>query len=158
MSWTLNLSHLNRKIFSSVYEPSEDSFLMLDTLEQEPNRNPLFVCEIGSGSGIISAWLAKTFTNSFLLSTDLNPIACQITQQTIDANVDKSQQLSQIVRTSYLDGIRGQFDLIVFNPPYVPTLTTLQQRIPLDLAWDGGDERGRLVIDGFLQRLPVSSN
>lgn len=133
---------------------------MLEVLEQELDEQKIdpnlsLVCEIGSGSGIIAAWLARALVNSLLIATDVNGFACRSTKQTIEANGNGVGLIAEIVQASYVDGIRGPFDLIVFNPPYVPTLAGLR-RTPLDLAWDGGDERGRLVIDGFVARLPVS--
>jgi release factor glutamine methyltransferase len=46
------------------------------------------------------------------------------------------------------DGIEGRFDLIAFNPPYLPT----EPWEPKDMAsraWDGGVD-GRRVLDHFI--------
>ena len=46
--------------FENIYEPAEDSFLLLDALEQDlvyisQTLKPTICVEIGSGSGIISS-------------------------------------------------------------------------------------------------------
>ncbi|EPY28390.1 hypothetical protein STCU_05155 [Strigomonas culicis] len=51
------------------------------------------------------------------------------------------------------------FDLILFNPPYVPTSQAelddaLQRRDIITAAWCGGP-RGRVVLDRFLAALPL---
>ena len=49
--------------FENVYEPAEDSFILLDALEIEIKKiqdlKPTFALEIGPGSGIISAAIAN---------------------------------------------------------------------------------------------------
>ena len=170
---TPNLSHLTKNDFLHVYEPSEDSFLMMDSLEDEiewicSNRDIIYVCEVGSGSGCISAFLISllktNLNNSFLhIATDINFKACLATQKTIASNCNKSlncNDTSEILCTSFTSGIRMKFDLIIFNPPYVPTSNAIctQNRTCLDAAWDGKDERGRKVIDDFLAQLNVSKN
>ena len=85
---TPDFSHLYKSSsaneYSSVYEPSNDSFLFLDALEQEMttiiNSKPRITLEIGSGSGIITSFLSKELKNRnyhiFSMCTDINSIVC----------------------------------------------------------------------------------
>jgi release factor glutamine methyltransferase len=54
----------------------------------------------------------------------------------------------EVVRTSLLEGVRGPFDLIVFNPPYLPTKQEERIEDWLEYALDGGPD-GCTVISRF---------
>lgn len=65
---TPDISHLRRPEFNEVYPPAEDTFLLLDALEAERDQilnikgsedDLLTVFEMGAGSGVVSAFMAK---------------------------------------------------------------------------------------------------
>lgn len=118
-----------------VYSPESDTLLLLDAACAEVKAGDR-VLEVGTGSGMIAAEIAKI---TRVLATDINPhaILCAC-----DAGVD-------VVRTDLFMGIRGPFDLILFNPPYLPTRP--EERIDdwLEYALDGG-ESGREIIERFI--------
>ncbi|ODV89967.1 hypothetical protein CANCADRAFT_18458, partial [Tortispora caseinolytica NRRL Y-17796] len=110
--------------YTKVYEPSEDTYVFLDLLENDmPYLKDSFVTpvilEVGSGSGLISTFLKKNILPaSFVLATDISMDACKITQRIASQN---SIQIDSI-NTSMAHGIRsGLVDLLLCNPPYVPT-------------------------------------
>ena len=136
---TPSTSHVS---FNTIYEPAEDSYLLLDTLSSSTETSwlkctfpsnttsPLLV-EVGSGSGIVIAFLAahaKTILGRddvLLLGVDVNAHACAATAETV--SLASSQQGSC---TSYLGSVcsdltssilDGSVDVLIFNPPYVPT-------------------------------------
>lgn len=82
----------NFKSTEQVYEPAEDSFLLLDALETDiqdiKDKKPAVVLEIGSGSGIIITALAKTLTNTaYCMAVDISEYACAMTQETAQLNL-----------------------------------------------------------------------
>ena len=89
-----------------VYEPAEDSFLMVRAAIAEVRKSD-YVLEIGTGSGIVSMCLMD---RAKVVATDINPHAV------------KSARLNgvEVIRTDMFGGIGGKFDLIIFNPPYLP--------------------------------------
>lgn len=134
--------------FDRVYEPAEDSYLLLDTISSTSEisflRNrfseglsaqdgaPL-VLEVGVGSGVVLAFIAaNAFTilgrNDVLtLGTDLNRFACQAASQTVRDAITTPTPTPQpsifldIVNGDLASSIRSHsIDVFVFNPPYVP--------------------------------------
>ncbi len=121
---------------AQVYPPAEDTFLLLTTarLEIRPDDR---VLEVGTGSGTVAADLDKRVR--CLVTTEINPHATVLAQKKGIA----------VVRTDLLDGVRGPFDLILFNPPYLPTQPEERMGDWLEYALDGGVS-GRDTIGRFL--------
>lgn len=75
----------------NVYEPAEDTFLMLDALEEElnylTNLTPATVLEIGPGSGVLIAAVSSFFkSQAFCWAIDINPDACIVAKDTAVLN------------------------------------------------------------------------
>jgi release factor glutamine methyltransferase len=142
------LSYLDSRInlAKDVYEPAEDSYLMIEAALSEIGKSSraLRILEIGTGSGIVSSVLMRKEPGHDYVTTDISPHAVLCA---------KSNGL-QVIRADLFAGLRGRFDLIIFNPPYLPTAP--DERIDgwLDCAWNGGDD-GRRTIDRFLQQAPA---
>ncbi|EJW72780.1 hypothetical protein WUBG_16311 [Wuchereria bancrofti] len=64
------LYHITDEQKDSVYEPAEDTFLLLDALEKDREAlgqlEPNVVVEIGSGSGIIRYFVSSYFACQYL--------------------------------------------------------------------------------------------
>ncbi len=160
---TPDLSHLTSDDYETVYEPAEDSFLMLDALETEmrdlrtTSPTPSLCLEVGSGSGILITALARTLgpDTCLFLSTDINPVAARVTKRTAAQNNVHVQVVHCDLVEPLLSRLQNKVDLILFNPPYVPTvdseLDTHSQ--PLTLSWAGGP-RGRAVMDRLFPVIP----
>jgi release factor glutamine methyltransferase len=123
-----------------VYPVREDTLLLLGAAlaEAGPSDRAL---EIGTGGGFIARQLAGKV--SFVVATDVNPHACRVA----------SSPGTGTVRADLAAGIRGLFDLILFNPPYLPTGPGERMDDWLERALDGG-ESGREVIGRLVPDLP----
>ena len=66
-----------------------------------------------------------------------------------------------VIRTHLLSGLetraRGQVDVLLFNPPYVPTPDEEVSGCGIEASWAGGED-GRKVIDAFLPKIKVVVN
>ncbi len=97
-----------------VYEPAEDSFLLMSVLRQiKPfgNRKAL---DMGTGSGIQGLALARNgwkVTCSDISEKALDYSRSQFRKEGLDA---------EFVRSDLFHDIAGRFSLISFNPPYLP--------------------------------------
>jgi release factor glutamine methyltransferase len=119
---------------SQVYQPEADTYLLLDAARAEVKSGDR-VLEVGTGAGLIVAELAEV---TGVVATDINPHAALCARE---KGID-------VVQNDLFSGIRSNFDLIVFNPPYLPTPP--EDRIDdwLEYALDGGTN-GREVIGQF---------
>ncbi|KAF1923615.1 uncharacterized protein M421DRAFT_74886 [Didymella exigua CBS 183.55] len=130
--------------FDRVYEPAEDSYLLLDTLasptesaflsERFPlSSTPPLVLEVGVGSGVVLAFVAANARSIFgrhdvlTFGTDINSFACQAASQTVSTAITEKEHLAD--RSVFLDIVNGDLassvrahsiDVFIFNPPYVP--------------------------------------
>ena len=138
--------------YSLVYEPAEDSFLLLDVLSCASETGFLagrfssgagggspLVVEVGSGSGVISAFVRRHAGRIFgrgdvaMVSTDVNPVACRATNKTVAIASSEEEEGGggdAISGGIYLASLQADLasplrsrcvDVLVFNPPYVPT-------------------------------------
>lgn len=130
--------------FDRVYEPAEDSYLLLDTLSSSRESAflserfsssvaPPLVLEVGVGSGVVLAFVAANARSIFgrcdilTLGTDINSFACQAASQTVTTAIKEKEQLPD--QSLFLDVVNGDLassvrphsiDVFIFNPPYVP--------------------------------------
>jgi release factor glutamine methyltransferase len=84
-----------------------------------PADRPWRIADVGTGSGCIAVALATARPNATLVATDISQDALDVAQQ--NATRHGVRDRITFLRTSLLDDVPGRFDLIVANPPYVPT-------------------------------------
>lgn len=145
----------------TVYEPAEDTFLMLDTIKHLSDIGYLDfsgknVLELGTGVGLIGLWIAiKAPTRpKYVVITDISSQAIRCANN--NAKLNSAINVNMLCGDLFsLFGRNAKFDFIIFNPPYVPSTTDMHRKA-LDWeerAWDGGVD-GRLLIDRFLHSFP----
>jgi methylase of polypeptide subunit release factors len=84
----------------------------LATLEVAPRR----VADIGCGAGPAAIGIARRYPDAAVLALDINEAALALTR--VNAEVAGTANVSAH-RSNLLDGVGGDFDLIVSNPPYL---------------------------------------
>jgi release factor glutamine methyltransferase len=154
---TPEYSHLSAKDFDRVYEPSEDTFLLLDALENEQHfleiLRPLICVEIGCGSGVVSAFLTSLLKRKQIghicVATDINEYAARMTKKTLERNKVEGDVVITDLLSNLSTRLAGQIDVLLFNPPYVETSSEEVGSLGLECAWAGG-QKGREVMDRIL--------
>ncbi|KAH8427563.1 S-adenosylmethionine-dependent methyltransferase [Aspergillus melleus] len=189
--------------FDTIYEPSEDSYLFLDTLSStsestwlkerfnastssssDPSTNPSpttsspsaspLIIEVGTGSGVVLGFVAGNSheilgrRDILTLGIDVNRNACLATKETVQKAIQERQadplpnadpsnpapnQRTKTIYTSsitsdLLSSIRpASVDILLFNPPYVPTEDL--PRIPSATEQDRATEEGLTRSEKF---------
>ena len=125
-----------------IYEPAEDSFLLQKQVKKYSKGKS--VLEIGTGSGIQIQTAIKSGAKK-ILATDINEEVLR-TLETKKINFRKSDLFSNISE---------KFDLIIFNPPYLPE--DKREDLESQLATTGG-KNGDEIILKFLKQSPKHLN
>mmetsp|Transcript_15604 Transcript_15604/g.22220 ORF Transcript_15604/g.22220 Transcript_15604/m.22220 type:complete len:304 (-) Transcript_15604:321-1232(-) len=205
-----SLDHLTTSDYDRVYEPSDDTFLLLDALchefgdsasrKHKTSELTRTTLEIGCGTGVCTIYLAKLLqteermmipkkgrqegesppptsnTTTPILSsdkqitsiiipskgkrkhhvTDVNHDAIRVAIETSKANGIESSTMEFHMcdlATPLLETLRQKVDVLIFNPPYVPTPNEeVGSSSGIEASWAGGDD-GRMVIDRALPQI-----
>ena len=140
----MDIRGLTLKEHPHVYPVREDSLLLATSATVAPGER---VVEIGCGLGL--AALAAAREGARVLATDMNPNALSVVMEEANLNSIKVDCL----RTDLFRGLR-RFDVVLFNPPYLPTRPEDRDIDPWNnLALDGGKD-GWAVLRPFLSALP----
>ncbi|MHC1591983.1 MAG: HemK2/MTQ2 family protein methyltransferase, partial [Candidatus Helarchaeales archaeon] len=121
-----------------VYEPSDDSFMLVDNILVKDSD---VVLDMGCGSGILGIFAAEKATR--VVFADVSPAAIQCARNNFQLNGCSCS--ADFVVTDLFENIEGRFDLILFNPPYLPIPEKERREDELERAWNGGPN-GRVVI------------
>ncbi len=133
----MNLDHSIDIVIDSsdVYSPSDDSFLLLKVTEVKPGERLL---EMGCGSGLISLHAAKA--GAEVTAVDINPFAVECTRR----NASRNNLRVKTIESNLFERVEGDFDVIVFNPPYLPEETRSTSWI--EKSWSGGEEGSEVAV------------
>ncbi|WP_041803040.1 peptide chain release factor N(5)-glutamine methyltransferase [Micavibrio aeruginosavorus] len=104
---------------------------------------PQRILDIGTGTGCIIITLLAEWPGATGVATDLAAGAVEMAR--LNAHNNGVADRIQVVQTRWADGIDEKFDLIVSNPPYIPSkdIESLDENVrrfdPI-LALDGGND------------------
>mmetsp|Transcript_23131 Transcript_23131/g.35678 ORF Transcript_23131/g.35678 Transcript_23131/m.35678 type:complete len:281 (+) Transcript_23131:74-916(+) len=180
------LDHLTSKDYYEVYEPSDDTYLLIDALlydaqhsglipvgtqdctdtssHSSNSSNDCVTVELGCGTGVPTIYLAslwaehaeKSATRSrppLHVVTDINPAALRVATQTAKVNgIDSFEAVQCDLASSLLPRFEGNADVVLFNPPYVPTPDDEVGSNGIEASWAGG-QHGRRVVDRAIPQI-----
>ena len=101
-------------ISKAVLDPRPET----ETVIVEALKHPAAtVLDLGTGSGILAVTLMAEWPKAQALATDISPAALAVAGKNA-ARYDIGDRLS-FAQSNWFDGVQGEFDLIVANPPYI---------------------------------------
>src|SRR3989338_3883908 len=119
----------------SVYEPREDSTMLEKHVRKYARGN---VLDVGTGSGIQAIAAAQCRNVKSVLATDIQKGVIEYCRKNI-----KNKKI-RFIQSDLFEKVKGRFDTIIFNPPYLPQELKLK-----DLTIEAG-KKGYEVIENFL--------
>jgi methylase of polypeptide subunit release factors len=96
-----------------------DTYRFVAAIERELRKlaaPPARVVDIGCGAGPGAVQIARRFPEAEVFAADINPASLALTA--INAGLAGARNVTPVA-SNLLDGIDGEFDLIVSNPPYM---------------------------------------
>ena len=128
----------------NVLTPRSDSEILIEAVlsnYNDMNKN-LNILDLGTGSGCLILSLLKIYKNASGLAIDISDKALQVAKQN-----SKNLKVENIkfLKNNWNDNIKEKFDIIISNPPYIPTkeikkLAPEVNKFNPILALDGGDD------------------
>ena len=135
---------LELNVNEHVLIPRQETELLVDiVLEYLPSFGPMpTVVDVGTGSGAVALAIAAHSKSIDLLATDVSGRALDVARR--NASTLGLDDRVRFVRCDMLETVGGPVDVIVSNPPYIPSgqiryLQAEVQREPI-IALDGGDD------------------
>lgn len=123
-----------------VLIPRQDTEVLVESVLEilQPNMHVLDMC---TGSGCIAVSLAKHSVCEEVMGVDISESALKMAM----ANAKKQDVRVKFVQSDLFSQVEGKFDVIVSNPPYIPTavIDKLQEEVKLHdpmLALDGRED------------------
>jgi release factor glutamine methyltransferase len=105
-------------------------------------QTPLRMLDLGTGTGCILITLLAELPRATGVGVDLSQAALQVAQE--NAKALGVGNRADFVASDWLEGLSGAFNLVVANPPYIPTAEVRGLRPEVghdpDTALDGGPD------------------
>ena len=157
--WSLDLI-----VTPDVLDPRADSETIISAAIAcfvETQNEPLAIADLGVGSGALLCALLEVFPSARGVGVDISSAACAVTRANL-MELDQSAR-AEIRCGPWLAAQPGPYDLIVSNPPYIPSaeierldpeVRNFDPRLALDGGADGLDAYRELtgILPGLLAK------
>ena len=117
-------------VTADVLDPRPETETLVEAALSAPFSRLL---DLGTGTGCILLSLLAERPEATGVGADVSPLACAVADENT-RNLDLSNR-ARIVQSDWYARIKGTFDLIVTNPPYVTT-AQMQELAPEVRHWD----------------------
>ena len=126
------------KVSRAVLVPRPETEDLIDLLKNLPLPRKPMLADIGTGSGCIGITAALEIKNASLYLCDIDQAALQIAKH----NAKQHAVQAELVISDLCAGLKGHFDVVMANLPYVPTEHPLNQaaKHEPELAIFGGQD------------------
>lgn len=131
-----------------IPRPETETILevMVDRLRalEDERRRPLQLLDLGTGSGCLAVTLGRCLPTCVVVGVELSWAALRIARLNVQRHGLSGR--IQLVQGDWLQPIRGTFDGIIANPPYIPSAQV--DDLPLDVRHEP-----RVSLDGGVDGL-----
>jgi release factor glutamine methyltransferase len=149
---------LEFEVTRDVLVPRPETELIVEVaLDIVDRSQPRAILDIGTGSGCLAVSLAVELASARVIASDVSPAALDVARR--NAARHGVADRIQFVRANMFDGIGDVLDVIVSNPPYIPTGTQLPRNVieyePHNALFAGSDglDALRVLIGGAQSHL-----
>jgi release factor glutamine methyltransferase len=136
--------------FPGVFEPHSDARLLAATMRERGLARGARVLELFTGSGAIAVAAAREGAREV--------VVVDVSRRALASawiNARRNGARLRVCRGDLFAPVAGErFDLIVANPPYVPSRADALPRGGAARAWEGGGD-GRLLLDRLCAEAPA---
>lgn len=125
-----------------VLIPRQDTEILVETACEYIKDKKLNVLDIGTGSGCVAISIARYCSKCAVTTVDISKAALKVAKRNAEENGVNVEFINCDILKEYPE---RKFDIIVSNPPYIPTKdiygldTTVKDYEPFT-ALDGGDD------------------
>ncbi len=144
----MHIYGLEIELDKDIYEPSEDTFLTIDTAKELINiSKDITILDMGTGTGIIGLYLSTLSNVKEVVLADRLDEALELAKKNYYLNKGLVKANLRFVKSNLFSNIKDKFDIIVFNTPYIPcNRLEIRKFGIIAYSWCGGNDGSRVAI------------